>query len=324
MNTFSVVGIKRLFIGSIMAFLSACQTIPLSQVSQFGTATITLGESARKTLDLANKASIDRNLYDIASNPGNGPTNAMYEGLFSGQSGSPEGEIKAKRLRLRLSALQSLMSYGKALKALAETDLTDDLNEAATELNGSLVDLRKTYNKATGKDLPVTDGDIAIISTAVNAIGKAVVEDNRQNAIRVILDKTDPSISLLTEVISEDFGRGTDISQYVSESLSNVRGSIQTAYNIERIKPGTSFDTRIDMLDKARQVYNVEQGIPELFDDLSEGIKSVSEAHTALALAAKDKEHKLIEEGKAASAIGKIASYANSVYSFYKSLDNGK
>lgn len=324
MNTFSVVGIKRLFIGSIMAFLSACQTIPLSQVSQFGTATITLGESARKTLDLANKASIDRNLYDIASNPGNGPTNAMYEGLFSGQSGSPEGDIKAKRLRLRLSALQSLMSYGKALKALAETDLTDDLNEAATELNGSLVDLRKTYNKATGKDLPVTDGDIAIISTAVNAIGKAVVEDNRQNAIRVILDKTDPSISLLTKVISEDFGRGTDISQYVSESLSNVRGSIQTAYNIERIKPGTSFDTRIDMLDKARQVYNVEQGIPELFDDLSEGIKSVSEAHTALALAAKDKEHKLIEEGKAASAIGKIASYANSVYSFYKSLDNGK
>lgn len=116
-----------------MAFLSACQTIPLSQVSQFGTATITLGESARKTLDLANKASIDRNLYDIASNPGNGPTNAMYEGLFSGQSGSPEGDIKAKRLRLRLSALQSLMSYGKALKALSETDLTDDLNEAATE-----------------------------------------------------------------------------------------------------------------------------------------------------------------------------------------------
>lgn len=301
----------------LLVACAGCGTVSLSQVKQFGVASSSLGDHARKAFDLASTASVDRNIYDVAGDPQKGPTDSTFQGMFTGNIGIPEGKEKADRLGLRLRVLDQLANYSSALQQLTEAEFAKDIDAAATDLNGSLVGLRDTYKKASGKDIPISDADIGIIATAVNAIGKAVVEAKRRAAIKTVIVKVDPAVQNATGLLASDLGRESDLVSFVKEALSNSRGSVQQAYNLERARANSTFDTRYAMLVRARQLYDAEIMTPTFFAAVSEGSTAAGKAHQALRKAVEADD---FSSAEAAKLIGELEFYVKSVQAFYKSL----
>jgi len=288
---------------------AGCGRVSLSQINQFGSASSSLGEHARKAFDLAATASVDRKIYDVAADPTKGPTDDTFQGIFNGEN--------AERLALRLRALDAFANYSSALQQLAKADFATDIDTASKDLNGSLVALSATYKKASGKDLPLTDADIGIIATAVDAIGKAVVEAKRRAAIKTIIIKSDPAVQTVAKLITSDLGSNSELASFVKEALSNSRGTIQQAYNIERMRPSSTFDSRYATLLRARQLYDTEIGTPAFFTSVSEGAIAAAKAHQALRTAV---EANKFSSQEAAKLIGELENYVKSVEAFYNNL----
>ncbi len=318
----SITDMRRVFAVALAAFslaaLVGCASTSLSQIKQFGSASKTLGEHARSAFDLAAMASVDRHLYDVAADPSKGPTDATFKGLFTGDDGVHDGKVKAERLALRLRVLDQLSNYSSALQGLAEADFDKDIDAAAKDLNGSLIGLRNTFKEASGDDLPLTDDDIGIITTAVNAIGKAVAEAKRRVAIKTTITKADPAVQKATALIASDLGQKSDLASFVKEAISNSRGSVQQAYNLERERPNSTFDSRYSLLVRARQLYDAEADTPAFFAAVSKGAAAVGAAHSALSKAVEADEFSSAEVAK---RLGELEVYVKSVRGFYTSIE---
>ena len=312
----------RCVIAALLASMSlvalvGCASTSLTQVRQFGLTSSSLGEQALKAFDLAAAASVDRNLYDVAGDPQKGPTDATFQGLFAEDGGVQNGGEKAKRLALRLRVLNQLANYSKALQQLAEADFANDIDRAAKDLNGSLIGLRNTFKEASGSDLPITDADIGIIATAVNAIGKTIVESKRHAAIKTAVTKADPAVQKATVLIASDLGRNSELANFVKEAISNSRGSVQQAYNLERTRPNSTFETRYSLLLRAHQLYHAEADTPAFFAAVSGGASAAGKAHTALRKAV---EANTFSSAELAKRIGELEVYVQSMQDFYKSI----
>jgi hypothetical protein len=297
--------------------LPACGTVSSGQVGQFGSASASLAADARRAFELAAETSVERNLYDVAGDPNRGPTDATFEGLFTGDVGMPGGREKAARLALRVQILDQLSSYASALQQLADADVTEDIDEAARKLNGALVGLGRTFEKAAGKSLPIRDADLGAIATAVNAIGKTVAEVKRRAAIRTAIEKADPAVQAATALVAADLGSESELAAFVRQAISNSRGSLQQAYNLQRVRPGSTFDERFEMLARIRQLYEAEINSPAFFAAVSDGTRAVGAAHAALKQAVDDGDFSSAEVAK---RIGELEVHAKSVRDFHKSL----
>ena len=306
---------------SLLVTTTGCGSVSLSQVKQFGSASSALGEHARKAFDLAATASVDRNLYDVAGNPQKGPTDTTFQGLFTGSGGVLGGEEKAERLALRLRVLDELANYSSGLQQLAEANFDKDIDAASKDLNGSLVGLRNTFKKASGTDLPITDADIGTIASAVNAVGKSIVETKRRAAIKTVITKADPAVQKATALIAADLGQASDLASFVKEALSNSRGSVQQAYNLERSRANSTFDTRYSMLLRARQLYDAEANTPAFFAAVSDGASAAGKAHHALRKAIEVDD---FSSAEAARLIGELEVHVKSVQRFSKSIQDKK
>jgi len=289
---------------------TGCGSVSLSQVKQFGLSTSALGDSARKAFDLAGTTSVDRQLYDVAGDPAKGVTTGVFEGLFG-------ADERAQQLALRLNVLDQLGNYASALQQLAAADYGKDIDAAAKDLNGSLVGLRNTFQKAAGRNLPISDADIGIVATAVDAIGRGVVEAKRRSAIKTVITRADPAIQEASRLIATDLGASSELAGYVTAAIANSRGSIQQAYNLERGRPVSTFESRYAMLVRARQLYEAERAAPAFFGAVSDGAKTVGQAHAALRKAVEGDDFSSAEAGR---LIGELEGYVKSVQSFYKSV----
>jgi len=310
--------------GLVLAWLAlaaaGCGSVSLSQVKQFGAASTSLSEQARRAFELADAATVDRNLYDVAGDPAKGPTDRTFQGLFTGDAALPGGQERAERLARRLDVLDQLARYASALQALAEAEVAGDIDDAARGLNGALTGLGKTYRTASGRDLPLGDAEIGAITTAVNAIGKTVAEARRRAALRTVIVRADPAVQAATQLIAGDLGRDSELARFVAEAIGNSRGSVQQAYNLERTRPTSTFDVRHGMLLRARQLYQAEASAPAFFAAVSDGAAAVGRAHAALRRAVEGDD---FSSAEAARLIGELEDHVASVRKFSRSLEAG-
>ena len=289
---------------------TGCGTVSLSQVKQFGDATSALSDNARKAFDLAGTTSVDRQLYDVAGDPAKGVTTSVFEGLFG-------SDQRAQQLALRVNLLDQLGNYASALHDLAAADVGKDIDAASKDLNGSLLGLRDTFKKAAGRDLPISDADIGIVATAVDAIGRGVAEVKKRTAIKTVITRADPAVQEASRLIATDLGADSELAGFVAASIANSRGSIQQAYNLERGRPVSTFETRYAMLTRARQLYEAERAAPAFFGAVSNGAKTIGQAHGALRKAVEGDD---FSSAEARRLIDELEGYAKSVKSFYKSV----
>src|SRR5690606_9309588 len=123
-------------------------------------------------------------------------------------------------------------------------------------------------------------------------------ETKRRAAIKTTVTKVDPAVQTATELIASDLGRESELAHFVKEAISNSRGSIQQAYNLERVRPHSTFDSRYSLLVRARELYDAEVNTPAFFAAVSKGAAAVGTAHSALSKAVKADDFSSAEVAK--------------------------
>lgn len=288
--------------------LNGCGTTSLTQISVFGKSAAALADDSKKAFALIDSSTIDRKMYDIASNKSLHAKDAAFDGFF---------ETLQDDYGARIAVLEKLGDYAKALDDLATADFRKDIDAASTDLYGSLSGLSTTYKKATGRDLSFNDDQLKLIAAAVDAIGAAVVEAKRRDAIRTTIIEADGAVQDAAKLLETGFGKDSDLAKMVKQNLINVDGSFRTAYNIERQSPDSTFDERYAMLVKISKMYNAAKTSSTMFNHISAGAKKMGEAHAALKVAVVKNEFSSVEIAK---QVGELVTYAKSVRSFYEKL----
>jgi hypothetical protein len=220
-----------------------------------------------------------------------------------------------------LKLLENLADYASALQVLAAADYATDIDAASGELNGALVSLGATYKAATQKDIGLSERDFHVIATAINAIGKSVVAEKQQNAIRAIAPAADSAVQKAAALIVTDLAPDSGLARYVHTAVAQTRLALEVAYNRERESPSSTFDGRLARLDSIRTMYRSERGTAALFSNISKGAKALGQSHSALVKAVNTNEMTSQEFGK---ALADLQAYVKSVQYFQASLEASK
>lgn len=288
-----------------LILLAACGTPTFKETQQFGAAASLLADASAAGFEQVNRWSVERKLYDLAADPTLGPTDADLRGFFERDGGDASPE---QRLALRLNVLRGLSEYAKALETLAMTDVTVEVNEAATGLNGALGSLNLTYAAARGGQSIVSDEQLEVISGAVALIGRGISENKRRTAIAQILESSNSAIQAVASLIADELGPDSELASYAIQSVSNTRGSLQTGYNFGRTDPGSTFDARLATLRDIRSLYIAERELASYFTAVSAGARQLAEAHAKLLAATKGRSVEDLYK-----AISELAGYGQEV-----------
>ena len=289
--------------------LVGCATPSLTQISAFGTASASLADHSKKAYALVDSSTVDRKMYDVASDTKLGPTDSTFQGVFTGP--------QADALAIRLKLLGKLGDYADALNKLATADFRKDIDAASKDLDAALVGLSQTYKTVSGKASPISDQDFQLIAAAVDAIGTAIVEHKRREAIRMVILQADAAVQDTSKLLKEELGESSSLASFVHENLVYTGNALRLTYNKQRLAAETTFNSRYQMLVQIRQLDEASEASPGFFKNVSAGAGKVGEAHAVLKKAVTKNEFTSAEIAK---NIGELVDYAKSVKAFYDSL----
>lgn len=218
-------------VGIVM--LTACTQTPTQQISQFGVAVEQLTNEIDSTIATSNEKSVNYQLLKIAAQSRAGQNMPINEGdcaiVLSQGTGNTdtshdrpahqadpacallsqatfeditpiyaENEIKSLFV---VRANKSLKQYAQSLQRLNDAASSAAIDAAVIRLDNALVGIYSHYTVLAedtgGKQAFETS--LAVISTAVNAMGRSFAERQRKQALKTILIESDPWIGRLTE-----------------------------------------------------------------------------------------------------------------------------
>lgn len=281
-----------IFIAALLLALTGCTSTPLNHVGVFSQASAELAKSAADGYEMINNITIERRLSDIASEADRYPNEDTFKQLITGSS-----------LTTRIRLLRAMETYANALGELASAQFRKEIDAASSNLYGALDQLQVTYAKGTQASPPLTDHQLALIATAVDAIGTAIIEEKRRAALKTIIIQVDPMIQQAMRLISMELPA---LSEYAIASKQTIFTDLIKAYQQEAAS--ISYNERIMKLDQIRITYEEVEAISSLFADLITASKQIANAHSTLRLsvaANKFTSPELISEIKSLTAFAK-------------------
>lgn len=285
-------------------FTTGCTTTSLSQVAAFSSATSTLAADAKDAYQLLDESTVERKIYDAAAHP--------TEVKVAEETFKTILAAKQERLTVRMAVLSKLGDYADAVHTLATADFRKDVDDGAKNLYGALEGLKSSYKNASGKDLGISDGDLGIISTAVDAIGAVIVEAKRREAIKVIVNKTDGAIQDASKLLSDELGGFADI---VSVDLREVESNMIDAYNKDAAS--MTFEARLDFLEKIRKADDARVQAKSFLEQTAKAAAQMGKTHATLK---KNLDHDKFASGDLAQDVGQLVDFATSIKQFHDSL----
>lgn len=281
-----------IFIAALLLALTGCTSTSLNHVGVFSQASAELAKSAADGYEMINNITIERRLSDIASEADRYPNEDTFKQLITGSS-----------LTTRIRLLRAMETYANALGELASAQFRKEIDAASSNLYGALDQLQETYAKGTQASPPLTDHQLALIATAVDAIGTAIIEEKRRAALKTIIIQVDPMIQQAMRLISMELPA---LSEYAIASKQTIFTDLIKAYQQEAAS--ISYNERIMKLDQIRITYEEVEAISSLFADLITASKRIANAHSTLRLSVAANEFtspELISEIKSLTAFAK-------------------
>ena len=283
------------------AFIFGCAR-PTTHIKAFSLASEELITHAIRGYEVLDESTVQRKIAEVAADPKQIPDDDTFVGLLEGQ----------EDLAIRIMALDYLRDYSAALGDLSTADVRIDIDKASKDLYGALVGLRNTYQEETGKDAGIEDEDLAIIATAVDAIGTVIAEAKRRIAIKTIVIKADPAVQNVSKLIRDEvpiFG------EFVKANLSTIETEMIKSYQKRAEK--LTFDQRVEYIQKIRKQHRITEQSGDFFRDLGTAAEMLGLSHAVL--------RKSVEKNKFTTSeiiehIGELADFAKSLREFYKEL----
>ena len=275
---------------------------PASHIKTFSMASEELATQAMRGYEVLNETTVQRKIAEVAADPEQLPDEDTFVGLLEG----------SEDLAIRMMALDSLRDYSAALGDLSTADVRPDIDKASKDLYGALVGLRDTFKDITGKDVGIRDEDLAIIATAVDAIGTVIAESKRRAAIKTIVIRVDPAVQNVSKLLKDEI---PTFGEFVKANLSTIETEMIKSY--QKRAEGLTFDQRVEYIQRIRKQHRITGKSGNFFRDLGTAAEMLGSSYAALRKAVEKNTFttpELIEQ------IGELADFAESLREFYREL----
>lgn len=288
-----------------VAVLFACAR-PAGHIKAFSIASEELAAHAMRGYEVLNETTVQRKIAEVAADPEQLPNEDTFVGLLEGK----------KSLAIRMKALTYLRDYSAALGNLSTADARGDIDEASKELYGALVGLKDTFKEETGKDVGIGDDDLAIIGTAIDAIGTVIAEAKRRGAIKTIVIKADPAVQNVSKLLRDEI---PTFGEFVRSNLSTIETEMIKSY--QGRAAGLTFDRRLAYLQRIRKQHQIVRETESFFKDIGTAAGMLGTSHAALRMAVEKNKFTTSELIK---QIGELVDFTKSLRKFYKELIENK
>ncbi len=256
----------------VMAMLGVCVLLTagcatsLNHVGALSQASSELARRAADAYDMVNESTIERRIADIAADSKVSPGTETFDKL-----------IGSNELAVRVSLLKGVEKYAGALGELASADFRKEIDTVAKNLYGALGELEETYMSATGSSLPIGNENLAIIATAVDAIGTAIVESKRRSALKTVIIQADPAVQKALSLVG---GELPAFREYVLANLNTVETEMLEAYENEAA--GIRYAERVERLRDIYAFHKTKAATAQVLLDLGSAGEKIGVAHTSL------------------------------------------
>jgi len=171
------------------------------------------------------------------------------------------------RLEPRHAALDVLASYTEALAAFARKDYQGDLDQATQSLGGSVE--RLAGHAAASADAKKGAG---ILATAVNGLGRAVIEHKRRVALREAMDAATPGIASIVNFVK-------DINGLAVLAVAEMRNQMLRKANRLTVADGVA---RLQLNEAVEGVIVESGGILAQLKQASAAVEAIGPAHAEI------------------------------------------
>jgi hypothetical protein len=286
----------------VLALVAGCSTPPpATHIGEFAAATEDLAQQATLAYAQIDELTVERKIVSVASVPGELPDDGTFQGVLSDE-----------QKQVRMVLLDLLGEYAAALGELANAEVGSDVDRAATDLYGSLGRLKSSFATATGRTLPLSDDSIALIATAIDAIGAQIVESKRRSAIKTIVMETNPAIQNVTALLSKEL---PSLGPIAEVNISTVEADMIVAYGKEASK--LQFGQRVDQIEKIRRINQGKLAARGFFSAVGAAAHQVGATHQTLFEAVSQDR---FTTRALVVQISELATFAKSIKAFHKKL----
>lgn len=185
--------------------------------------------------------------------------------------------LNRQDIQSRFTALHTLDAYAQALARISTAYNVNDINKVAEDFEGTV----KNIFSALEVEDKFSEKAGSISSKIVKHFLKAVVDKNKEEAIKDALINTDPSINELCELILTEF----QIYGPFYDSVENSYRRLQTSVN-ERFMNAKQKAEKLKLAQEFGQLIQKKEEILIFFEAISLCFKKISVAHHALMLQA--------------------------------------
>ncbi len=297
--------LSHVIIGILAIMFSGCtvpQPIPQPRLQEFSEAVSMTAENNMSAYTEIEKVHREVDVLKITADFDN-------KG-FKPESIKPFFDMQA--LKVRRQVLDGLCIYAEKLSELAGEKQLEDFDEETRKLGASLQELNAGLMKSSFfRNSPVESSQIQIFTTAVNAIGRWLIEYRRDRAIRESIVGMDGNVHEICKLFVEDLGspanglyknpgglRAQQWNQYdelmilQDKFIGDNRNKLDPAVKKQEIEKLASYPARQKESDAA-------------LADIQSSFRKIREIHDALVKASGDGVRdyeamvkKLISEGK--------------------------
>ncbi len=181
-------------------------------------------------------------------------------------------------------SLSNLLEFSEAIHALASDDIGKQIDEQTEKLNSSLTSLSNNPNIPA-----VNSSDIALMSTGINAIGRAYTEYSRFKALKQIMRDSNSTIVETINLLRKDLPAWKTVTKVSLEDELVIQMYLLNNPNRCADHPSTtcvdfshSIEDRLSAYKKASTLKMQINQLNDQFSALDKALESIADLHSAV------------------------------------------
>lgn len=189
------VSAKLLILG--LALISGCATAPDAgkRIEAFSSATALTTRNLRASIDAVEAAHYEKEIDNAIA--------ADTWRQLSIETVRPL--LDEKDVQIRVTVLKGIEAYAEKLSLIMGNAPLDSFDTASKGLGASLTKLNGTAVKEGFSKSGLSEGEIQGLTTAVNGIGRWIIEARRAKSARAAITEMEPNIKAVAAALQKDF-----------------------------------------------------------------------------------------------------------------------
>jgi hypothetical protein len=290
-----------------LASLTGCSISPMSKrTAAFSTAAVATTQKTTKAYQLVEQSHHDSQVAALVD--------SYDQDGFDPKKIQPF--LSAEDMQVRTRVLEGLTKYAETLAEITSDQPLKTLDVQAAAFGKSLQTLSRNGDiKPLAKSAHISDTELNLVTTAVDALGRALIENRRRKDLPQVLRQMKEPVNQICELLEKDIGE---------PEKSGLRNQLKNNYET-LIRKQEQFIRHNERQMSAQEKRQEIHRLPQLVSEAKAADESLAATQKALAQLAKT-HTALVESGNAKDSPGfrtllaELIEYGQQIGEFYQKL----